>query len=714
MISRNVSRARRDPRLLLILGLAALIAAIIIPLWGSGGRADAAGGTAKPPPGAVAPWITPTLPTPNFALNPALIHGFDVTGFYQDATVSTDNAACPNTPANKPERFGGTVKLNNTVITVPCNMVIQMPANTFRWADFVKGAPPLFANPSLVLGSPTTYPSFEIQVIGNTVAGQNIAGLMYFSQQSLNSGSGVIQEIDYATGNIKVATGDPANPAVVQINDPNGRFGRAQSPDPRLSVDDANPTIHAATGYPMCVPRTDPVSADDALCPQQNRPKPTDPGGCRNFSVAGVAPPVSGELSAAPLGQVYCSQYVMPAPPVGTATTTGPDARQQAPFEVGDFISYSGTLMTNLTGSYISAHTIEANVGIYTQPGTQPSYLAIGGFGLGTADPNATAVNGAGQETQNRIFLETSTTDVQTPVDIYMMDTDPQTGAVKNRWITPFEMTGEVGGGITTQYTGPQPQRARIRAPKAPAGLLSAPSRTVRVMARTLCQPLPQLDQSALDTCVNTAPTEANGLVAGQYLAPVFEYIFPENVKPGDPIVPNDFWHLPFLRYGEGAATAGGVGPLEPSPWGPENAPLPPAVPAAVVPPAPPAPPAPVAPAGAPAPGPIVAAAITPAGRAAAGLTLLAPTAPGTPVALAVTLAAPARAVRLVVTNAAGTVVRVVTRGRTAKGRVRLVWNGRNARGAKVAKGLYRLTVIITPTRGAAITVLVRGIRIKP
>ena len=56
----------------------------------------------------------------------------------------------------------------------------------------------------------------------------------------------------------------------------------------------------------------------------------------------------------------------------------------------------------------------------------------------------------------------------------------------------------------------------------------------------------------------------ANGLEAGQYIAPVFEYIFPENVKPGDPIVPNDLWHLPFLRNGEGA---GGVGPLTPAPW---------------------------------------------------------------------------------------------------------------------------------------------------
>uniref|UniRef100_UPI003983B98B fibronectin type III domain-containing protein n=1 Tax=Lapillicoccus sp. TaxID=1909287 RepID=UPI003983B98B len=63
----------------------------------------------------------------------------------------------------------------------------------------------------------------------------------------------------------------------------------------------------------------------------------------------------------------------------------------------------------------------------------------------------------------------------------------------------------------------------------------------------------------------------ANGLAAGQYFAPTFEFIFPENVKPGDLLIPFDFWHLPFLRFGEGATTASpigpGVGPLEPTPW---------------------------------------------------------------------------------------------------------------------------------------------------
>jgi hypothetical protein len=531
--------------------------------------AYAKGGTAKPPTkGVVAPNPVPTLPDPVFSVAPALIHGFDETGFIQDATVSADNSACPDVADKK--FWGGSVTINNTKITVPCNLIVQMPANTLTWADMVNGGPSLALKDS-------AYPSFEMRAVGNIVDGKHVAGLMFASQQSANTGSGIISKIDYDTGRIHVDTGDAANPADIEINDPNGRFGRKQSPDPRFSVDDQNPTIHAGTGYPMCVPRTNPASADDPLCPQANRPKPVGAGRhCRNFTDAGVVPlPGAGDLSQPPAGKEFCGMFVMPS--VATRATTDPDPRQQAPFEVGDHITWAGTLINSATGGadLISAHTVEANVGIYTQPNTQPSYLAIGEFGVGSADPNATAVSGVAQETQDRIFLEAETTDVKSPVDIYLQDVDPTTGALHNRWVTPFEMTGEnqagnPSGGITTQFTGAQPQRARLRATKAPLGLLSQPTRTIRVAARSLCTPASKtdgttgVDQAALDACLNNAPTTANGLVAGQYTAPTFEFIFPENVMPGDGVVPNDLWHLPFLRNGEGP---GNAGPLEPAPW---------------------------------------------------------------------------------------------------------------------------------------------------
>jgi hypothetical protein len=570
-------RKRRAVSLVIPMTVLSLLAAVPLSI-----DASAKGGTAKPPQGAVAPFVTATLPDPVTSVLPGLIHGFDDTGFIQSATVDATNANCPKT--TDPNRFGGTLTLNHGPIVIPCNLVIQLPANTMTWADFVNNGPDL----SLGKG----YPSFEMHAVGNIVGARRIAGLLYASQQSLNGSTGVITAIDYSTGNLKVDTGDPAKPAIVQINDPNGRFGRKQSPDARFSVDDANPTIHAGTGYPMCVPRTDPSSADDPLCPQQNRPKPSATGQCRNFSVSGITPPVSGELSPASPGQAYCSQFVMKK--VADLTASDPDPRQQAPFEVGDSISFAGTLMpaSGTAAAYISAHTVEANIGIYTFPGSQPSYLAIGDFGVGTADPNAISINGLAAETQDRIFLESETTDVKTAVDIYMMDVNPTTGAVRNRWVTPFEMTGEqnpltpgtstpASGGITTQNTGPQPQRARLRATKAPAGLLSQPTRTVRVAVRSLCAPQAPVNDAAgnpvltsLDTCLNKNDASnqvANGLAAGQYLAPTFEFIFPENVKPGDLLVPFDLWHLPFIVKGEGATTASaigpGVGPLEPAPW---------------------------------------------------------------------------------------------------------------------------------------------------
>ena len=251
------SRKRREKGwarigIAVVLGLALVVAGAAVAF-------AKGGGTAKPPVGATLNSGSARVGVTNGDVAPADIHGFDETGFIQDATVSDDNSACPD--VSQANRLGGTVTINNTTIVVPCNMVIQMPANTMTWADMVHGGPSLALKDS-------PFPSFEVRVVGNIVAGKHIAGLMFASQQAANTGSGAITKIDYDTGDIQVDTGDPAHPAIVRINDPNGRVGRAQSADARFSVDDQNPTIHAGTGYPMCVPRTDPATADDPLCPR--------------------------------------------------------------------------------------------------------------------------------------------------------------------------------------------------------------------------------------------------------------------------------------------------------------------------------------------------------------------------------------------------------------------------------------------------------------
>jgi len=569
----------------------ALAAGIALGMAIGAGGADAKGGTAKP----ISPKVTPPAPTvavppppavpaPVFSAAVTDIHGFSVTGFIQDATVS--GARCSDLPSSQ---WGGTAVVNGLRITVPCNTILQMPAAAFTWADLFDKTN--FPEPLTLwdIAAPSSssvfkYPSTEISIVGNIVAGDPIAGLILVSQQSLNLGNGYITGFDYAKGVIFVGSRSGAPSQVrLQINDPKGRFSAGQSPDERFSVDDENPTIKSASGYPMCVPRKDPATAADPLCPQKNRPLAAS--GCRNFAAAGVVSPAGWELSPPAAGQKYCSAFVMGDPNIVAATA--PDSREQAPFEIGDFIAYSGTLLRDGSGvggaATISTHTIEANVGIFTQPGTLPVYLAIGGFGIG-ADSAATAINGVPQEAQDRIFLEASVTDVTSVVDIYMVDIDPITGKETQRWITPESMTGGItpgtppyGGGITTQIIGPQPGRARIRASKAIPGVLVSPTRNVRVVARQLCTPGSVAGFPLLGIDINSSTPgvdgvsgpclermkAANGLFAGQYLAPTFEYIFPENVVAGDAIVPNNFWDLGFLMNGEGPAT----GRLTPTPW---------------------------------------------------------------------------------------------------------------------------------------------------
>src|SRR3954451_2859689 len=325
-------RARTHPRRMTLVGLLATGAATCGLLVGpAGGLAKGGGGTAKPPArGTIAPWVVATLPTPSGFGTPAGsvaaadLHGFDDTGLLEHATVDAPSASCSNP--------GGTAVINGQTITIPCNMIVQMPANTLTWSDVVNGASVIdgFVTGKLlnaVGGGALEYAPYELHAVGNIVGGKQIAGLIYMSQQSLDSGTGTIKSIDYANESVTLTSG-----AVVKINDPKGRFGAGSQVDARFSVDDQNPTIHAGTGYPMCIPRTDPTATDDPLCPQQNRPNlsvtPVTVGGsavsattCRNFSQAGVVPPGgAGELSPPAAGQPYCSQYVMAAPPADATT----------------------------------------------------------------------------------------------------------------------------------------------------------------------------------------------------------------------------------------------------------------------------------------------------------------------------------------------------------------------------------------------------------
>jgi hypothetical protein len=483
---------------------------------------------------------------------PAPTPQFDMLGFIQSATLDA-GTMCPQLD---PVLWGGTVTLNGVTMIVPCNTILQLPATSLTWAQLFDPAlsAPVNATPlnglsnqppgqtGLALAdapAPFAYPSFEIRAAGNVVKdasgnSQYVVGLIApISQQGLNIGVGTIGCIDYVggflhVGGVEAQPGQacgPANGARVQMNDPVGRFGAAHSPDPRFTADTNNPTMHAATGYPVCVPRSDPVIADDPMCPKGNRPLNGDPRFPIDAYVAIGAPLKAFDMQPPP-GQP------------GADPSGFPDARQQLPLAIGDWIEYSGTLARDAVGvDYVSAHTINALLGVFTAPGVSPAYVSVEGILLGTA---GAPVAGIAQEATNVIFIVGFTTDPTNLVDINAIDVNPCTGEETLRLLGTVDPAS-------------QPVRSRFRF-HVLGGAFMPPTREMVIVSHT-----------------GTLPNVANGLVSGQYRLPNFDFIFPEGQQFGQPIIPNNFQDMPFLAQGSGPLFGTGpvVGQLAPWPGDP-------------------------------------------------------------------------------------------------------------------------------------------------
>jgi hypothetical protein len=516
---------------------------------------------------------------------------FDVTGFIQTATLGG-----PGSGNGSGAHQGGFIVVNDLLITVPSETVVILPANALTWQELFTFAPAPYTGVATGMAQddvPAPLTTYEAHVIGNRVLGGPggadvyIAGLIYISQHALNSGMGYINCINYANGEMRVGgvMGNCASGARVQINDPvitaagdvalgTGRYSRGQTPDARFQVDQDNPTIASSTGFPMCMPRViaDPHVAgnpDDPRCPQTQRPLVGNP------AIACVSPTTPG---------IPCTYFTM-LPPGGGA----PDPTIQAPFEVGDIVTFAGTLvqdcaMTGCPGggptagpwpaagraaTYISAHTISNNTAIYTATGTNPAYVATEVTLIGTG---GLTVVGAGEAT-TRTRFEGMTTDAdptgaaQRVIHLYGIDFNPVTGTTMDRDFGTIGVDPGPENGL-----GAVRGRWRFRPPCLPFGSTPAkPAKDCVMNAADTFLPPPREVRAVIQgafTAPITAgsPRSANGIVYGQYHAPILEYIFPENI-PGTPFPENNFNTITFLAQGGYSSSAGTlVGQLNPWP----------------------------------------------------------------------------------------------------------------------------------------------------
>jgi hypothetical protein len=483
---------------------------------------------------------------------------FQITGHIQRFTLDTPGDLLS----------GAKITVNGTEVIIPRNLIIQMSTASLTTADIFDLAPANATQrkPDGACGGPKAsglalddcpapLAAFEVSISGNIVGDKHIAGLVDITQQSLNLGQGYIQAIDFNTGEILVgAVMDGPVKARVRINDSEGRFGRKTSAlnvgetplsqDGRFTADTDNPSIHSANGYPMCVPR----SATDPRCPLTNRgPNPNSP--LKTFVM-----PRPGETTATPLPNFPR------AIPCNTC-----DPREQAPFMRGDYIDYAGTLARDSAGYYISAHTIHAWLGIYTQPGADPAYLSldevlIRAGGQPFPDPNNPPGNIPQEVATRGIRFEGFTTDPSSDIVIYAIDVDQCTGNESVRFLAPANPADQpVFGRFRNEdrrNIGPPTREviAYIRRVAEAKGLFSGDQNT--------WTKLPELNLAA------------NGLRAGQYRSAVSEYIFPENRILGDPLIPLNLQDFGFLANGSGPLTTRGreggatIGQLSPWPGG--------------------------------------------------------------------------------------------------------------------------------------------------
>jgi hypothetical protein len=465
--------------------------------------------------------------------------GFTLVGYIEDLKIQNTADSLS----------AGTMTVNGINVTLPANLLITMPGQYLTLYDIFQGKTPTatatISNSisGLALKDPVPYTPrlpIEATIIGNvsgTVAGVGnyVAGVVRLAQLGLHMGAGVIDSIDYTQGALFIRSSIGGTLTKVVLNDPNGVYGLKNSEkifsgyragthpmDERFASDSENAPFRAETGYPLCVPRLS-ATVDDE-CPTSNRINATGIIQSRFTCGTAQAEPLSPVLSNAP-GAVAC------------------DPSKKAPLMVGDYITYSGMLTEESTNTFfIAAHGIAAMLGIYTSPGAPEAWITIEEVRIGTSGYQDISIP---QEETPRVKIVGFTTDPSLPVSLAAIDIDPITGARTERIIM---------NSITPQTLGQIGRlRMELRPPK------TAVFQVPRDIVIRRIDSFPQLPK-------------------GQrvFMAPVTEYIYPENTlfgRPKNPVsVP--FEYFCFLKKGAGPLDTLGrsagpvIGPLSPFPRG--------------------------------------------------------------------------------------------------------------------------------------------------
>jgi hypothetical protein len=277
---------------------------------------------------------------------------------------------------------GGTIVISGQYVTVPRNLLIDLPANRLTlWQLFDQAPAACKALGETGLSSTdrcnTRGLGASASISANRTNGGNIIAGDMLIEKGQEVVSGAVTYIDHDQGYLRISgtPGDPATGLMARMNDPTRRHTVQQglgcatdspncSPDPRFTNDPDNYTNIAVTGFPMCIPSRQARSF--AGLPAQG----TSPA---TFSAAVPAQTAQSSATDPARGDVLCPDSNRSATPSGTVN----DSRFMAPIRLGDEIKLEGNFELVDGVRFLSFHSSVTEIALETRKVlSQPDYLA--------------------------------------------------------------------------------------------------------------------------------------------------------------------------------------------------------------------------------------------------------------------------------------------------------------------------------------------------
>ena len=341
---------------------------------------------------------------------------------------------------------GGTIVIAGQYVTVPRNLLIDLPANRLTLWQLIDQAPAACkARGETGLSSTdvcnTRGAGSYAYISANRTNGGNIIAGDMMVEKGQEVVSGIVTYINHDEGYLRVngVTGNPDLGVMARMNDPTSRHtiqrgsgcgdGPNCSADPRFTNDPDNYTNIAVTGLPMCIPSRVPRSFA-GLAAQGGNP------GDVNYS-----PPVPAQLAQSSAadpsrGDVLCPDTNRPAAVGGLVN----DSRFMAPIRVGDDIKMEGNFEVINGVRFLSFHSSTTEIALETKSAlSQPDYLA----------PDEVEQDAPGYENQRARTLLIGFSTLRPDVLLWTLHYDPVTNSrVEKPWASSSACDRVSGAGV--------------------------------------------------------------------------------------------------------------------------------------------------------------------------------------------------------------------------------------------------------------------------